>query len=82
MENKEIEQLEDNVFDLSPTIINNKEELDKQIQEFKARTVWTKSMRKAIGVKFPMYKKESPKIGRNDKCSCGSDLKYKKCCGK
>ena len=22
------------------------------------------------------------KIGRNDKCSCGSGLKYKKCCGK
>ena len=22
------------------------------------------------------------KIGRNDPCSCGSDLKYKKCCGK
>lgn len=21
------------------------------------------------------------KIGRNDKCLCGSDLKYKKCCG-
>ncbi len=23
-----------------------------------------------------------PKIGRNDQCSCGSGLKYKKCCGK
>jgi SEC-C motif len=23
-----------------------------------------------------------PKIGRNDPCSCGSGLKYKKCCGK
>ncbi len=22
------------------------------------------------------------KIGRNDPCSCGSGLKYKKCCGK
>lgn len=22
------------------------------------------------------------KLGRNDPCSCGSDLKYKKCCGK
>jgi len=22
------------------------------------------------------------RIGRNDPCSCGSDLKYKKCCGK
>jgi len=25
-------------------------------------------------------KRESPKIGRNDLCSCGSQKKYKKCC--
>jgi SEC-C motif-containing protein len=24
---------------------------------------------------------ETPKLGRNDKCSCGSGKKYKKCCG-
>ena len=23
-----------------------------------------------------------PKVGRNDKCPCGSGLKYKRCCGK
>lgn len=27
-------------------------------------------------------KRSSPKIGRNDPCSCGSGKKYKKCCGK
>ena len=26
------------------------------------------------------YKRETPKIGRNNKCPCGSDKKYKKCC--
>ena len=26
--------------------------------------------------------KTSKKIGRNDKCPCGSDKKYKQCCGK
>lgn len=26
-------------------------------------------------------KREEPKIGRNDACPCGSDKKYKKCCG-
>jgi SEC-C motif-containing protein len=26
--------------------------------------------------------RENPKIGRNDPCTCGSGLKYKKCCGK
>ncbi len=25
---------------------------------------------------------ETPKVGRNDKCPCGSGKKYKKCCGK
>ena len=28
------------------------------------------------------YVRNSPKIGRNDPCSCGSGIKYKKCCGK
>ena len=27
-------------------------------------------------------KRESPKVGRNDPCPCGSGKKYKKCCGK
>ena len=27
-------------------------------------------------------RRESPKIGRNDPCPCGSGRKYKKCCGK
>lgn len=26
------------------------------------------------------YRRENPKIGRNDPCSCGSGKKYKKCC--
>lgn len=28
------------------------------------------------------YRKESPKVGRNDPCPCGSGKKYKKCCGR
>lgn len=28
------------------------------------------------------HKLESPKVGRNDPCTCGSGKKYKKCCGK
>lgn len=27
-------------------------------------------------------RRENPKIGRNDPCSCGSNKKYKKCCGR
>jgi len=28
------------------------------------------------------YKRQVPKVGRNDPCPCGSGKKYKKCCGK
>jgi preprotein translocase subunit SecA len=28
------------------------------------------------------YRRESPKVGRNDPCPCGSGKKYKKCHGK
>ncbi len=27
------------------------------------------------------FRRESPKVGRNDPCPCGSGKKYKKCCG-
>ncbi len=27
------------------------------------------------------YRREAPKVGRNDPCSCGSGKKFKKCCG-
>ena len=28
------------------------------------------------------YKREQPKVGRNDPCPCGSGKKYKNCCGR
>ncbi len=28
------------------------------------------------------YRREQPKIGRNDPCPCGSGKKYKNCCGR
>ncbi|MGB8261075.1 MAG: DUF1186 domain-containing protein [Terracidiphilus sp.] len=33
-----------------------------------------------FGVPAP-YRREGPKVGRNDPCPCGSGKKYKKCCG-
>ena len=32
--------------------------------------------------KVETYRREQPRIGRNDPCPCGSGKKYKKCCGK
>jgi len=31
--------------------------------------------------KVETYKREKPKVGRNDPCPCGSGKKYKRCCG-
>jgi len=27
------------------------------------------------------YRRETPRVGRNEPCPCGSGKKYKKCCG-
>ena len=32
--------------------------------------------------KVVTFRREQPKVGRNDPCPCGSGKKYKKCCGK
>jgi hypothetical protein len=31
--------------------------------------------------KVATFRREAPKVGRNDPCPCGSGKKYKKCCG-
>ncbi len=36
----------------------------------------------AKGAPGEPYKRNEPKVGRNDPCPCGSNRKYKKCCGK
>ncbi|MEW5736952.1 MAG: YchJ family protein [Thermodesulfobacteriota bacterium] len=33
------------------------------------------------GVQPETVRRESPKVGRNEPCPCGSGKKYKKCCG-
>lgn len=45
---------------------------------------WIKKNQHKIGGDIPKvetYRREKPKIGRNDPCPCGSGKKYKKCCG-
>ena len=34
------------------------------------------------GGRVETYRREEPKVGRNDPCPCGSGKKHKKCCGK
>ena len=39
-------------------------------------------MKKIASALQSIHSNNTPKIGRNDLCPCGSDKKYKKCCGK
>ena len=32
--------------------------------------------------KVETFRRETPKVGRNDPCPCGSGKKFKRCCGK
>ena len=38
--------------------------------------------RNADPVAVQPYRRETPKVGRNDPCPCGSGRKFKKCCGR
>lgn len=40
----------------------------------------TRKIRKLFGIRLPSYKREIPKIQRNELCPCGSGKKYKYCC--
>ncbi|MBX7147862.1 YchJ family protein [bacterium] len=51
----------------------------EKAQFLKRNGVWFYADGKVLGA--PTVKRETPKIGRNDPCSCGSGKKFKKCCG-
>ena len=37
---------------------------------------------KTLPGRVETFRRESPRVGRNDPCPCGSGKKYKKCCGR
>ena len=61
--------------------VDNKELIEKgKFKDWLLTQVWTKQFRKHWGLTLPQYKRTEKKIRKNAKCSCGSGLKYKKCC--
>ncbi len=73
MDTYTVEQFEkDNLIRKKKRKIEN----DKVIQNVCPESVYDK-LRWANSIPFT---RDSPKIGRNDKCICGSGKKYKKCC--
>lgn len=54
--------------------------LGREEQSFRQRLEQQRAQ--AMGLVGPEpYRRETPKVGRNEPCPCGSGKKYKKCCG-
>lgn len=59
--------------------LDNKDQVHHEIGKFKKiNDLWYYIEGKILGAMT--YKREGPKVGRNDPCTCGSGKKYKKCC--
>lgn len=60
--------------------MNGAKQVHHELAEFrKSGDVWYFFDGKMVGP--GQFKRETPKVGRNDPCPCGSGRKYKKCCG-
>lgn len=56
------------------------EQEHREISEFrKHHGAWYFTSGKVLGLQ--PVRRDSPKVGRNDPCPCGSGKKFKKCCG-
>ena len=59
--------------------IKGKECVLHELSQFTFKDEWLYVDSRLPDIK--QYKRESPKVGRNDPCLCGSGKKFKKCCG-
>ncbi len=59
--------------------LNNKEQHHHELADFNKKDgVWYFTDGAMVNGTFI---RQAPKVGRNDPCSCGSEKKFKKCCG-
>jgi len=82
---KEVHEERKSVFDSVPQKFVHEEvsALGKATEEHKEiRPPRSQGRQRQHEEKAHPYKREEPKVGRNDPCPCGSGKKYKRCCGK
>jgi preprotein translocase subunit SecA len=71
------------VFDLEhQELIHRERSALKEMDREEERKAAPPPAQRDIEQKPVSYKRETPKVGRNTPCPCGSGKKYKKCCGK
>jgi preprotein translocase subunit SecA len=66
--------------DLKTSLTDKEHETIIIRQKVTAEMLKTRKIRKQLGIRLPSYKREEPKIQRNELCPCGSGKKYKNCC--
>ena len=74
--------MENNVFKTGAVmdLVANSEVVDQNVQALEDAAVKHQSTSKMYLGKTRTIVREYKKIGRNDKCPCGSGKKYKNCC--
>ncbi len=94
MFNEMLESIEDRVTDIifrvrleagqkSRSVYNVSQTKHDDVNQFEAAQRQRAAAQAPQGErKVKQIKLETPKVGRNDPCPCGSGKKYKKCCGK
>jgi uncharacterized protein YecA (UPF0149 family) len=60
-------------------VVETTETHDLKPLEITLEMLQSRAARKAFGIRFKPYVRETPKIQRNDLCYCGSGIKYKHC---
>ncbi|MFA6583752.1 MAG: SEC-C metal-binding domain-containing protein [Elusimicrobiaceae bacterium] len=69
------------------TLAKKMSEAGVNLKSMKQVKAWIKDNPDAVNdggapEKVATFRREEPRVGRNDACPCGSGKKYKKCCGK
>ena len=78
VDKKQSQNLKPWLFDVRKKVQIDFDELEREVFSLLDKEIYKDYDRHEV---FGLPKTSSPKVGRNDKCPCGSGKKYKKCCG-
>jgi len=68
--------------DAHPSFVQDVRHRHEQLKTLYLRTVIANGPPDSVFAPGKTFRRDDPKIGRNEPCPCGSGRKYKKCCGR